>query len=601
MELKGTADCPIPDGAIVASLTTSDRKTLRYALFPPERPEDTAKGKPFEPRGTICLFQGRTEFIEKYFDVIRELQARGFYVATLDWRGQGLSHRRFKNRFRGHIKSFDQYELDLEAFTQRVIETCPPPYCALAHSMGAHILLRSADEGGPGAFFSRMILTAPMLHLAPEMLPGLHQLRKSTPAFGRRIVPQWPARWLTGMLRAMGLGGFYPPGGSNRIDFEFETNPLTTDPVRFEIMMSMMSAHPDLTIGSPTIAWVNAACRSMRKVLDPAFAPSVKVPMLIIASGADKIVSTPAIQLFAPKIRVGRHVVIPGARHEIMFERDELRLQFWAAFDAYITHSEHLNEKAREVSRSGKKAKTPFDQRAPVTSKEPETDNGSKEKAFDKKRSRKEPQQQTQKEDAKADLDTAAQDVVEKQSAATPVVPVVKVDVVPVVKVDKETAALPEATPVFVSKTTSKTEDAPSTPEGQPEQSEREAQEEQATTASEQVEAPEQKTDETGANAKVIEEKLPVEPKEAKPETHKPDQKGEALEPQVPSEAEGLETAKELTGIDAPAAPESAVTPKVEDDTDKSEDRDPDEAQKKPLKKMPAEESSKKSPEKAAE
>ncbi|MEM8798195.1 MAG: alpha/beta fold hydrolase [Pseudomonadota bacterium] len=593
MELKGTADCPIPDGAIVASLTTSDRKTLRYALFPPERPEDNAKGKPFEPRGTICLFQGRTEFIEKYFDVIRELQARGFYVATLDWRGQGLSHRRFKNRFRGHIKSFDQYELDLEAFTQRVIETCPPPYCALAHSMGAHILLRSADEGGPGAFFSRMILTAPMLHLAPEMLPGLHQLRKSTPAFGRRIVPQWPARWLTGMLRAMGLGGFYPPGGSNRIDFEFETNPLTSDPVRFETMMSMMSAHPDLTIGSPTIAWVNAACRSMRKILDPAFAPSVKVPMLIVASGADKIVSTPAIQLFAPKLRVGRHVVIPGARHEIMFERDELRLQFWAAFDAYITHSEHLNEKAREVSRSGKKAKTPFDQRAPVTSEKTETDSGSKEKAFDKKRSRKEPEQQKQKEDAKADLDTAAQDVVEKQSAAAPVVPVVKVD--------KETVSLPEATPVFVSKTTSKAEDAPNTREVQPETTERDAQKEQATTASEQFEAPEQKAGEAEAKANAKEKTPPVEPKEVKTVTPEPDQKGEVLEPQVPSEPEGLETAKEFAGIDAPAASESAVTPKVEDKTGKSEDRATDEAQEKPTKKKASENSAKKSPEKAAE
>jgi lysophospholipase len=28
--------------------------------------------------------------------------------------------------------------------------------------------------------------------------------------------------------------------------------------------------------------------------------------------------------------------VIPGARHEILMERDEFREQFWAAFDAFV-------------------------------------------------------------------------------------------------------------------------------------------------------------------------------------------------------------------------------------------------------------------------
>ena len=29
-------------------------------------------------------------------------------------------------------------------------------------------------------------------------------------------------------------------------------------------------------------------------------------------------------------------IVIPGARHEILMERDVIREQFWAAFDAFI-------------------------------------------------------------------------------------------------------------------------------------------------------------------------------------------------------------------------------------------------------------------------
>ena len=82
--LHDSPDNPCPAGAIVEALTTRDGITLRTARWPSLSPH---------PKGTVCLFQGRSEFIEKYFELIRELRARGFAVATLDWRGQGGSDR----------------------------------------------------------------------------------------------------------------------------------------------------------------------------------------------------------------------------------------------------------------------------------------------------------------------------------------------------------------------------------------------------------------------------------------------------------------------------------------------------------------------------
>ena len=32
----------------------------------------------------------------------------------------------------------------------------------------------------------------------------------------------------------------------------------------------------------------------------------------------------------------GRHLILPGARHEILQEQDQFRAQFWAAFDAFV-------------------------------------------------------------------------------------------------------------------------------------------------------------------------------------------------------------------------------------------------------------------------
>ena len=49
-----------------------------------------------------------------------------------------------------------------------------------------------------------------------------------------------------------------------------------------------------------------------------------------------RIVSTPAIGQFAMRLRAGSHLVIPGARHEILMEQDRYREQFWAAFDAFV-------------------------------------------------------------------------------------------------------------------------------------------------------------------------------------------------------------------------------------------------------------------------
>ena len=68
---------------------------------------------------------------------MRELRARGFAVATFDWRGQGLSDRALDDPRKGHVGDFSEYELDLEVFMNEVVlPDCPPPLFAIGHSMG---------------------------------------------------------------------------------------------------------------------------------------------------------------------------------------------------------------------------------------------------------------------------------------------------------------------------------------------------------------------------------------------------------------------------------------------------------------------------------
>ncbi len=58
--------------------------------------------------------------------------------------------------------------------------------------------------------------------------------------------------------------------------------------------------------------------------------------MLVIAAGHDQIVSTPAIDEFAARLRAGSHLIVPGARHELLMEQDRFRGQVLAAFDAFV-------------------------------------------------------------------------------------------------------------------------------------------------------------------------------------------------------------------------------------------------------------------------
>ncbi|RUW25580.1 alpha/beta hydrolase, partial [Mesorhizobium sp. M1A.F.Ca.IN.020.06.1.1] len=61
-----------------------------------------------------------------------------------------------------------------------------------------------------------------------------------------------------------------------------------------------------------------------------------QVPTLIVGAGADQVVSTKAVESYARRLRVGSLLMIDGAHHEILQERDVFREQLLAAFDAFV-------------------------------------------------------------------------------------------------------------------------------------------------------------------------------------------------------------------------------------------------------------------------
>ena len=50
------------------------------------------------------------------------------------------------------------------------------------------------------------------------------------------------------------------------------------------------------------------------------------------------------------QLRAGSHLIVAGARHEILMEQDHYRAQFWAAFDAFVPG--HAAVRLKRVARS---------------------------------------------------------------------------------------------------------------------------------------------------------------------------------------------------------------------------------------------------------
>jgi lysophospholipase len=74
----------------------------------------------------------------------------------------------------------------------------------------------------------------------------------------------------------------------------------------------------------------------MAEIGNPGFPSKIRQPLMMVAAGRDQVVSTAAIEDVAVRLRAGSHLIIAGARHELMMEQDRYRAQFWAAFDAFV-------------------------------------------------------------------------------------------------------------------------------------------------------------------------------------------------------------------------------------------------------------------------
>lgn len=287
-------------------LRASDGVRLRLALWGSDA-----------PRGTVLLFPGRTEYLEKYAEIGAELAAAGWQVLGIDWRGQGMSDRLLPDPRPGHIGDFAAYQTDVEAMVavgERL--DLPRPWHLLAHSMGGAIGLRALTEGLP---VERAVFSAPMWGILHKGLP-------------RRVVDGVVGAALRlgrGGAHAVGTGG----GGTFVLDCAFRNNLLTGDGQRWGRLVAEAAAWPDLTLGGASYAWLGAALAECDRLAALAAPP---IPALISLGSLERVVSPTAIRARTARWPEAALHEVPGGQHEVMFETPDRRQDFLRALSAFL-------------------------------------------------------------------------------------------------------------------------------------------------------------------------------------------------------------------------------------------------------------------------
>jgi lysophospholipase len=289
----------IPEAARESVWHAADGHPLRRIDWP---------GAQSAVRGSILFLPGRGDCYEKYLESLEQWHREGWRVTASDWRGQAGSGRLGKDAVTGHIDDFSTWIDDLSHIWRQWVNEVPGPHVLAGHSMGGHLIMRALVEArvAPDAVF----LSAPMLGMQgpPLPLPMLHGVAAMMTKVGEPTRQAWKWSEKPGELPAE------------------RANLLTHDPDRYHDEQWWREARPELVMGPASWRWVERAYASCRKLEEAGALEGVRVPVLIVSTSSDKLVSHAANVRAAKRLPNGRLVTFGAeAHHEILREVDEVR------------------------------------------------------------------------------------------------------------------------------------------------------------------------------------------------------------------------------------------------------------------------------------
>ena len=249
---------------------------------------------PASASGVIVIIHGLAEHSGRYRQTAEFLSASGWAVYACDLRAHGLSPDPPKAG-RVHVDRFEDYFRDVDALIGLASEKHKElPLYLLGHSMGGLISIRYALEKPAG--LAGAIVSSPALGTHPEFQPPL--LLKLMVSILSRLAPR--------LLVASDL----------------DTRAISRDP-------DVVKAYIDDPLVSKKVStrWYGEITKSMKKAHRDA--ASLRIPMLVMQSGADRLVDPDAPGRWAKAAPEGlvELVVWEGLYHEMLNEPEKDRVR----------------------------------------------------------------------------------------------------------------------------------------------------------------------------------------------------------------------------------------------------------------------------------
>jgi len=305
-----------PSGGRAYWVNTEDDKKIRLGVW-----ENGNKG-------TIVIFPGRAEYIEKYGIAAAGLAERGYSTVAVDWRGQGLTERLVQNKTVGHINDYSYYQNDVRALFNTINSlNLPKPLYLLAHSMGGCIGLRSLINELP---VNAAVFTSPMWGLSLSPFAQLGSLILS---------PLVRSGWFSTKTAPRRQSKNYV------INTPFEKNILTSCPDMYAVIRNQLSSYPELILGGPTIGWIYESVKECQKLLSSL---SPTTPSLVLIGSNEHIIDLSIIRKRIQQWDQSELTIIAEARHELIMEVEKIRQKTLdLTADFFNRHSNNLSYKLK--------------------------------------------------------------------------------------------------------------------------------------------------------------------------------------------------------------------------------------------------------------
>lgn len=250
------------------------------------------------PRGSVVIVHGFTEFSKKYYELAWYFLQQGYHVFLHDLRGHGLSCRQVEDWALAHVDSYGDYARDLEEYVEKIVRPVAGelPFYLFGHSMGCAVSLLYLMEKARDV--SKVILSSPMIVPVTPLPRG------------------FLARYTARTAKKEGWNSRFPHASKFDPNPSFERSSDASEN-RFRRHIAMRLETVRYQNSSATNAWMYHTLKIDKELLNKEKLQGVTAKVLLFQAGKDKVVKLKPQNKLAQRLPNCRMERFPEAKHTI--------------------------------------------------------------------------------------------------------------------------------------------------------------------------------------------------------------------------------------------------------------------------------------------